>query len=463
MAGKKVLLHGYWSIDTFWMIYDTPLNYYLPDKGASDMLQEILVFNSKPVLYEKNLISLRVDLRRVGPFRYSPCHLFQITIQSFFMKKGILSLSAVFFMHTLFAQSWSAGSGGSIYYNSGNVGIGTSSPAFLVDIFSPDNSIGTTKLRVANTASTGTNAPGSFPTIEVLGARGDGNNTFEGRLALGTRRTDGNALSTQTLGSVLFGGQYGTSTTFQTGNILYPASIQGIAEGSFTDASTMPTGIAFLTGSTGNDVGTVNLTYGTERMRISNSGNVGIGTSSPWSKLQVVGGSLTVIGADLNGTLIGGSQGGVAYIGNNTLTNGIAINSSGSVGIGTANTYTYSLAVNGSAIFTQAVVKLNNNWPDYVFQPGYRLPSLKSVEEYIRANNHLQGLPSADSVEKNGLDLGSTQAKLLEKIEELTLYTIELQKKVEKLETANKELEATDKKMEGIQEQIDALKGLLKK
>ena len=128
---------------------------------------------------------------------------------------------------------------------------------------------------------------------------------------------------------------------------------------------------------------------------------------------------------------------------------GIRISSSGSVGIGTSNTYSYMLAVNGSAIFTQAVVKLNANWPDYVFKKEYQLPSLKSVEEYVRTNNHLPGLPSADSVQKGGLDLGSTQAKLLEKIEELTLYTIELQKQVEKLE--------------GLRKRIDELEELIKK
>jgi hypothetical protein len=123
----------------------------------------------------------------------------------------------------------------------------------------------------------------------------------------------------------------------------------------------------------------------------------------------------------------------------------------GSVGIGTSNTYSYTLAVNGSAIFTQAVVKLNANWPDYVFKKKYRLPSLKSVEEYVKTNNHLPGLPSADSVQKNGLDLGSTQAKMLEKIEELTLYTIQLQQQVDQLRAENK-------KFASLQQQIDELK-----
>jgi hypothetical protein len=123
----------------------------------------------------------------------------------------------------------------------------------------------------------------------------------------------------------------------------------------------------------------------------------------------------------------------------------------GPIGIGTTNTFNYSLAVNGSAIFTQAVVKLYANWPDYVFKKGYQLPSLASLARYIKANNRLPDLPSADSVAKNGLDLGDNQARLLQKIEELTLYIIEQDKKIDALEKTNKRLDA-------LQAQIDELK-----
>lgn len=105
----------------------------------------------------------------------------------------------------------------------------------------------------------------------------------------------------------------------------------------------------------------------------------------------------------------------------------------GQVAIGTASTQGYQLAVDGSAIFVQAVVKLYGNWPDYVFKKGYRLPALGSIEEYINANHHLPGMPTADSVAARGLDLGDNQAKLLQKIEELTLYVIDQQKEIEEL------------------------------
>lgn len=111
--------------------------------------------------------------------------------------------------------------------------------------------------------------------------------------------------------------------------------------------------------------------------------------------------------------------------------------SGGNIGIGTRDTRGYRLAVNGSAIFTRATVKLAANWPDYVFDPAYQLPSLQYVESYIKTNKHLPGIPAAAEVEKNGLDLGENQAALLKKVEELTLYVIELKKEIEALKKKN--------------------------
>ncbi|HET9056041.1 MAG TPA: hypothetical protein VFN30_04250 [Chitinophagaceae bacterium] len=100
----------------------------------------------------------------------------------------------------------------------------------------------------------------------------------------------------------------------------------------------------------------------------------------------------------------------------------------------------YKLAVNGDAIFTKLNVKAYAAWPDYVFDKNYKLPSLSEVEKYIEENKHLPEVPSAEEVEKNGLDVGSNQALLLKKIEELTMYLIEVNKKVEKISQENAEL-----------------------
>ena len=84
--------------------------------------------------------------------------------------------------------------------------------------------------------------------------------------------------------------------------------------------------------------------------------------------------------------------------------------------------------------------------PDYVFKPDYKLRSLSELESYIKANSHLPNIPSAREVETNGQDVGDIQLKLLEKIEELTLYMIELEKTVKKQSEEIKELKADRKK-----------------
>jgi hypothetical protein len=74
-----------------------------------------------------------------------------------------------------------------------------------------------------------------------------------------------------------------------------------------------------------------------------------------------------------------------------------------------------------------------NPFPDYVFAPDYNLKSLSEVEAFIKANKHLPGIPSASEIDANGIKLGEMTNLLTQKIEELTLYTIELQKQVDEL------------------------------
>ena len=185
------------------------------------------------------------------------------------------------------------------------------------------------------------------------------------------------------------------------------------------------------------------------------------GTSSSWSGtlMQYFGTAVTGTqygaGASNLGVLLfeNESNGVIATNGSNNIyiSPNSALNatfySNGTVGIGIpygSTTQGYELAVNGSAIFTQAVVKLYANWPDYVFQPDYKLPSLRHVAQYIQTNHHLPDMPSADSLSKTGLDLGVNQAALLKKIEELTLYIIEQDKE---LGDQNKTKEELDKKL----------------
>ena len=106
----------------------------------------------------------------------------------------------------------------------------------------------------------------------------------------------------------------------------------------------------------------------------------------------------------------------------------------GGVGIGTSDPGSFKLAVEGKIGAREIKVTLANPWPDYVFQRDYPRLSLTNLEKYIRQNQHLPGIPTAKEVEENeGIDLGAMNVKLLEKIEELTLYVIELKNEIEKL------------------------------
>jgi hypothetical protein len=107
----------------------------------------------------------------------------------------------------------------------------------------------------------------------------------------------------------------------------------------------------------------------------------------------------------------------------------------------------YSLSVNGKIACEEILVEDISNWPDYVFHPNYKLMDLDELDNNIKENNHLPGIPSASEIEENGLTLGDMQKKMIEKIEELTLYTIEqnkmikeLQQKMDNLEKENDQL-----------------------
>jgi hypothetical protein len=121
-------------------------------------------------------------------------------------------------------------------------------------------------------------------------------------------------------------------------------------------------------------------------------GNTGIGTYSPNAKLHI---------------------------------NGNALIGSTSARIATG----YSLSVVGKVIAEEVKVQLSAAWPDYVFNKEYKLMPLEELEKSIEQNKHLPNIPAAVQVEKEGLLLGEMNRKLIEKLEELTLYIIELNKK----------------------------------
>jgi len=198
------------------------------------------------------------------------------------------------------------------------------------------------------------------------------------------------------------------------------------------------------------------------KMVVKTNGNIGIATASPDAKLHVKNVNGSTLDAHLEGfTLIDGINAS-ALFGTNTGapygewgieynnygpisglnfwkpsgSNGFGnyfmfISDQGNVSIGTDDSKGYKFAVKGKMIAEEIVVKLHGNWPDFVFKKEYGLMSLEDVECFIKENSHLPNMPSASEVEEAGIPLGEMNAKLLQKVEELTLYVIELKKEID--------------------------------
>lgn len=238
-----------------------------------------------------------------------------------------------------------------------------------------------------------------------------------------------------------------------------------------------------------------------DRMTILPNGNLGLGTYTPTAALHLVTGvginqtlptikldrndgtnqsALLTVGLSSNGfTNFTGIGGGTAYFkvedpyGNtpqpdmafstNTIAPQLIIKNSGNVGLGTNSPIAGLDVQNGSirignvsmptgyklyvaeGILTEKVkvaLASSGSWADYVFADNYNLMSLSEVEKFIKTNKHLPNVPSADELAKDGLDLGKMQALQMEKIEELTLYMIEMKKEIETLKKENEVLKS---------------------
>lgn len=220
-----------------------------------------------------------------------------------------------------------------------------------------------------------------------------------------------------------------------------------------------------------------------EKMRITDAGNLGINTQTPVMKLDINTGngqdginlsntngftrfySSSLNGNDYNpitrqndagiifGTANTSSSFGFVIAPWSNQTGGLRIDNQGRVGIGTSNTndVNYKLFVE-TGIRTRKIKVDQASWADYVFDSAYHLPALSEVHQFIKKNKHLPGVPSAAEITKEGLDVGENQAVLLKKIEELTLYIIEMKKDL------TEQAEITKKQ----QCEIDALKKIIR-
>lgn len=154
-----------------------------------------------------------------------------------------------------------------------------------------------------------------------------------------------------------------------------------------------------------------------------------------WS--VVVLGSTGKAGTHENAWLLGRSPKYNFVISRNSATglNGMVITKAGNIGFGIENPQC-KLEVNG--IIRSKEVKVEaTGWSDFVFHKDYQLPSLQTVEKYINDNGHLPDIPNEKEVMENGISIGEMQSKLLQKIEELTLYIIQQDRNYNDLKQEN--------------------------
>jgi hypothetical protein len=183
---------------------------------------------------------------------------------------------------------------------------------------------------------------------------------------------------------------------------------------------------------------------------VKGNGNVGLGTINPTAllDLNITKGDAATPQYGLqvytNSFYTGSTATNSYFIKTMDAGNGsipFIVKGNGQVGIGTDNIGSFKLAVEGKIGARGIKVTVDPNFPDYVFDSAYQLRPLAHLEQYINQNKHLPGIPSAEEVKKEGgIELGDMNVKLLEKIEELTLYMIELKKENEQMKKEIKEL-----------------------
>lgn len=121
-------------------------------------------------------------------------------------------------------------------------------------------------------------------------------------------------------------------------------------------------------------------------------------------------------------------------------------NVNGNVGIG-VDAPPEKLCVDGKILAKEIKIKTDVTVPDYVFDPTYELPTLSSIEEYVKKHRHLPEIPSASDIQKDGVHLTEMNFALLKKVEELTLHLIEKEKKIERQEERLENLEKQIRKL----------------
>ena len=349
--------------------------------------------------------------------------------------------------------------------NSGNVGIGTATPSALLDANGMVRSIG------VNVPTSGTGA--EMFLNNGIAYFGGYNRSAGGAIDVNVGFT--NQLYLKNNGNI------GVGTTTPTNLLTINSKIDkksGLTFSNIIDKTVsyvgdrvFPLGVNLSGEVVLNEAANLSNVWTTTGANISNTngGNIGIGTTTPTAiygkTLEInneFGGSIHLksptvqsyyaASDGLNGGLIGTGSAHDFNIITSSISR-ILVKANGAVGIGaTTMPAGYKLAVGGDIIAERVVVKLQSSgWPDYVFSPTYQRASLSELEQYILQHKHLPNIPSAQEVGEKGLDVGAMNAKVMEKIEELTLYMIELQKQNELLKKQN---ETLLKRVDGLDVQL---------
>jgi len=185
-------------------------------------------------------------------------------------------------------------------------------------------------------------------------------------------------------------------------------------------------------------------TNGDDRFSINHLGNATLGAPGSGGLLTVDGGytgmvlktggttRLSVVAAGVNPEITGTGT-GIFRIRNNGDGMYFYPNGQISIGGGGARATGYVISVEGKLIATEVTALPFGSWPDYVFADQYKLMKLDELKKYILENKHLPNIPAAAEMEKTGVQLGDMSRRLLEKVEELTLYILQLQEQIDEL------------------------------